>query len=162
MADHPLLFAAIRAYALEFSDDKERPVGAAVRARKGGMVQGTNHYRKGETPAPDKSNIVHAEVAAIEAAHAAGFRLKDATIYTTKAPCSACAERIAEEGISVVVMAAPDPASRWYSEQCAAELYLQGIKRDGVRITMYRESELGDLIRDYEEYTNGRIEHADR
>lgn len=155
MADHPLLFAAIRAYALEFSDDKERPVGAAVRAHKGGLVQGTNHYRKGADPAPDKSNIVHAEVAAIEAAQAAGFNLTGATLYTTKAPCRACAERIAAEGIGAVVMAAPDPSSRWYSEQCAAELLLQGTKRDGVRMTVYRESELGDLIRDFEEYING-------
>ena len=144
-------------YAKAHSEDQQRPVGAAVVSYNPYSVTfGTNHCN-GAAIAADKSNVVHAEEDAIRRALDAGLDLSDGAIFITKAPCHHCAGLIAESGITSVFAPAPDPTSRWHGQQVGASLYLAGYRDHGVRtIAQHLLSNLGDLIRDYEEYRNGQ------
>jgi diaminohydroxyphosphoribosylaminopyrimidine deaminase / 5-amino-6-(5-phosphoribosylamino)uracil reductase len=70
---------------------------------------------RGHTLGPGED---HAEIAAARDAHARGFSVAGATLYSTLEPCSfhgrtpACSRSIAERGIARVVIGMPDPHPR--------------------------------------------------
>ena len=136
-------------HAKAHTGDKERPVGAAIAVFDPAyqIVYGTNVYPEQAEVTEDKSNIRHAEEDVILAARAAGLVLERAIMYVTKAPCLDCAKLIVETKVDVVIMASPDPTSRWYDSQLEGVKYLRDNK-----IAVNRITEVGDIIRDVEQF----------
>lgn len=111
------LYRSLFHLASVYADDKEKPVGAAVMDWASKVYLGFNVYPAGEAPAPDKSNIIHAEDGAIAAYEESKTESGVAVIVTTKAPCLSCAKRILSVSPMLVIMPAPEEHSSWFSEQ---------------------------------------------
>lgn len=135
-------------YAERFTGDTRRPVGAAiVTFDPYRLVFGTNFYPDPDKASETKEHIRHAEVDVLLTAKTYGFDLGQSILYVTKAPCLDCAKMMVAAGVDTVVMASPDPSSRWYESQLEGVKYLRDHK-----VAVDRATALGDIIRDFEQF----------
>lgn len=149
-------------FAKQHSHDLLRPVGAGFNPSPSVRVLATNTYPDGEEHREDKSNIIHAECAALDQRDKLG--IDSIQIVTTKAPCLRCAIELAARGVRSVAMPSPDPISSWYGEQQKALLFMLD---KGLSVLLLTELDKhGDLIRDYDDWARtgkvvGRINRED-
>ena len=81
-------------------------VGALILFTTGEMFVGWNKNPTGQPCECEKgktvSDVIHAEIDAINHAYTAGFETNGATLYVTRQPCINCARAIVEAGITHV------------------------------------------------------------
>lgn len=127
-------------YAVERTDDKERPVGCFL-LTEGTSFFGTNILKKGYTEVnSDKSNVQHAEISAVKQAKQ-GFGHREFVAVVTKFPCLHCGRELRSSGVKKIVSPAPNTESSWYENQQESlkELLEEGVEVETVDFSEYDE-----------------------
>ncbi len=121
----------------QWSKDPSTKVGVVIADGKHVLGLGYNGFPNGVNDSPERyadrptkyAMIVHSEANALIAASVHGQRLKAATLYTTKPPCTECTKLLIQYGIARVVFPVLDPndpaVQRWATDAEISRTMLQ-------------------------------------